>query len=79
MEPDDITIRRIWNLENELAALKALVTAPTTILSALESDRKVSDARFDGVDRRLAAVDLRLSGMEGQLAAILAAVSKGAV
>lgn len=70
-EPDDITIRRIWQLETELAAVKRMVTSPTTVLTALESDRRENDKRFD-------AIDHRLDGIDAKLAAILAAVEGNA-
>ena len=81
-EPDEITMRRIWQLEADLAALKRLVTSPTTVLSALESDRKENERRFDAVERRLADlsegvadVKVSLAAMERQLSAIVTAVA----
>jgi septal ring factor EnvC (AmiA/AmiB activator) len=76
-EPDDITIRRIWKLENDLADLRRLVTSPTTVLTALESDRKVNDGRFDRIEATQGEHTRQLAAIEEQLAAILAAVKGG--
>jgi hypothetical protein len=72
MSDDEITMKRLLRLEEEVDTLRERVaTSPTVALDAVASLRSDSAERFE---RLTARMDERFDAVEIQLAAILSAV-----